>query len=185
MIGAMAIWPDRVYSWGTTGAERSRQYPCDLLLAEPDEAMYRAVDVEAPAATLFLWICQLRLAPYSYDRIDNFGRQSPRRLVPGIDRLEIGQEFMRIFELVTFEPGRSVTLAATRPRSARSVVSYVAEDRGPDRSRLLVKYSVSYGSRWAAVPMRLILPPGDLIMMRRQLLNLKHLAGRTGTAELG
>ena len=172
----MSLWPDRVYTWGTTAAERSQEYPCDLLLPEPDEALYRAVDVEAPPETLFLWLCQLRLAPYSYDRIDNFGRQSPERLVPGLDRLEPGQQFMGIFELVSFEPGRSITLETTKPRSVRSLVSYVAGDRGPGQSRLLVKYSVEYGSRLIATPMRLILPPGDLVMMRKQLLNLKKLA---------
>ncbi len=172
----MAIWPDRVYSWGTTEAERSWQYPCDLLLPDPDEQMHRGVDVEAPAATLFLWLCQLRLAPYSYDRIDNFGHQSPERLVPDLDRLEPGQEFMRIFELADFEPGRSITLVAKVPRSVKSVVTYVAEPCGPEDSRLLVKYSVGYGSAPLAALMRLVLPPGDLIMMRRQLLNLKRLA---------
>lgn len=176
MIGSMAIWPDRVHNWGTTETERSRTFPCDRLLPEPDQAMFRGVDVEAPAATLFLWLCQLRLAPYSYDRIDNFGRPSPQRLVPGLDKLEIGQEFMRIFELVDFEPGRSVTLESNKPSSVRSVVSYVVKDQGPDLSRLLVKYSVVYRSAWLATPMRLILPPGDLLMMRRQLLNLKRLA---------
>jgi len=179
MIGSMAIWPDRVHNWGTTEAERLRPFPCDRLLPEPGQVLYRGVDVEAPAATLFLWLCQLRLAPYSYDRIDNFGRRSPRRLVPGLDELEIAQEFMRIFELVDFEPGSSITLESNKPPSVRSVISYVAEDRGPDRSRLLVKYSVEYGLRWITAPMRLILPPGDLLMMRRQLLNLKQLAEAT------
>ena len=138
--------------------------------------MYRAVDVGAPSATLFLWLCQLRLAPYSYDRIDNFGRQSPERLVPGLDQLEPGQSFMRIFELASFEPGRSITLESAKPRGVRSVVSYLAQQRAPGRSRLLVKYSVGYDSAWIAAPFRLILPPGDLVMMRRQLLNLKRLA---------
>ncbi len=172
----MSLWPDRVYEWGTTEADRKRRYPCDLLLPEPDEEMYRAVDVEAPASVLFKWICQLRLAPYSYDRIDNFGRQSPGRLVPGLDQLETGQRFMRIFELVSFEPGRSITLETNKPRGVRSVVSYVAVAQGAERSRLVVKYSVGYGSGLVAAPMRLLLPPGDLVMMRRQLLNLKELA---------
>ena len=173
---AVTLWPERVYNWGTTVDERAHRYPCDLLLPEPDQRMFRAVDVKAPAGILFLWLCQLRLAPYSYDRIDNFGRQSPQRLVPGIDELERGQEFMRIFELVDFEPGRSVTIESNKPRGVRSVVSYVALSRGDERSRLIAKYSVGYSSTWLAVPMRLVLPPGDLLMMRRQLLNLKRLA---------
>ena len=188
-----SLWPDVVYNWGTSVEERSRTFPCDVLLPEPDEEMYRAVDVDAPRETLFRWLCQLRLAPYSYDRIDNFGRQSPQRLVPGIDELEAGQEFMRIFRLESFEPGYSITLRSKSKRPADSAITYVADElpsvgsptapvppSGPGAaqpcSRLLVKYSVSYFPPLIAGPMKLILPPGDLVMMRKQLLELKRLA---------
>ena len=172
----MSLWPKSVYNWGTSEAERARQYPCDLILADPDQEMYRAVDVDAPASKLFLWLCQLRLAPYSYDWIDNFGRQSPRRLVPGLDQLEAGQEFMRIFVLDSFEPGRSLTLRTKQPGLSLAAVTYLTESLPSQGSRLLVKFSVRYSSGAAAMPMRLVLPPGDLVMMRRQLLNLKRLA---------
>jgi hypothetical protein len=162
-------------------------------MPDPDEEMYRAVDVDAPRETLFLWLCQLRLAPYSYDRIDNFGRQSPQRLVPGIDELEAGQEFMRIFRLDSFEAGRSITLRSKSKRPFDSAVTYIAgelpyggsqmgpvrppePDLAPQRSRLLVKYNVAYASRPVAAAMKLVLPPGDLVMMRKQLLELKRLA---------
>jgi hypothetical protein len=146
------------------------------LLPEPDDELYRAVDVGAPAETLFRWLCQLRVAPYSYDWIDNLGRRSPQQLTPGLDQLEPGQRFMRIFELAIFEPGSSITLRTGRGRLASVVVSYLAEDRPPRGSRLLVKLSIEYGSGWIALPMRLVLAPGDLVMMRRQLLELKRLA---------
>ncbi len=170
------LWPERVYTWGTNEAERSRPYPCDELIPDPDEQMFRAVDVAAPPETLFLWLCQLRLAPYSYDWIDNFGRRSPRRLVPGLDRLEAGQEFMRIFTLDSFEPGRSITLRTRQPGLSLAAVTYLAGERPTHGSRLFVKFSVKYSSRAAALAMRLVLAPGDLVMMRRQLLNLKRLA---------
>jgi hypothetical protein len=175
----MSLWPNQIYTWGTSETERSKPYPCDSLLPDPDDEMYRAVDVEAPSETLFLWLCQLRLAPYSYDWIDNFGRRSPQRLVPGLDRLEPGQTFMRIFRLDSFEPGRSIVLTSDWPGVAQSVVTYMAEDRSPQTSRLLVKFRVVYGSRLFALPLRFGLAPGDLIMMRKQLLELKRLAEAT------
>jgi hypothetical protein len=184
MIARVAAWPELVHIWGTSEAERLRPYPCDEMLRDPDQVMFRAVDVEAPQGHVFRWLCQLRLAPYSYDWIDNFGRQSPRRLVPGLDELETGQTFMRIFELAGFEPGTSITLVSDTPRGVRSVVSYVAEPHGPAGSRLLVKYGVEYSRPRLAAPLRLVLPPGDLIMMRRQLLNLKRLA-EASLAETG
>ena len=58
--------------------------------------------------------------------------------------------------------------------------TYLAEPLSPSRSRLLVKMCVAYSARGLrGLPMRLLFPPGDLVMMRRQLLNLKALAERS------
>ena len=51
---------------------------------------------------------------FSYDWIDNFGRQSPRELVPGLERLAVGQRVMSIFRLVEFERDVHLTLATVR-----------------------------------------------------------------------
>ncbi|MBK5116642.1 MAG: hypothetical protein JJE23_06940, partial [Thermoleophilia bacterium] len=73
----MRLWPDVVRRWGSTSSERSQSYPCDTLLDDPDDALFRAVDIDARPATVFRWLCQLRVAPYSYDLLDNRGRRSP------------------------------------------------------------------------------------------------------------
>lgn len=174
-----SLWPSFVEEWGSTAAERAESYPCDRLLADPDVAMYRAVDVRAPADIAFRWLCQLRAAPYSYDRLDNRGRRSPQELTPGLDRLEVGQRLQTIFELVEFEPGRSLTMVSNGRLFGRVACAYLADPAGPGRSRLIVKISARYARGIHRPLMKLILPPGDLVMMRRQLLNLKGLAERT------
>lgn len=65
---------------------------------------------EPVAELVFLWLCQLRRAPYSYDWIDNFGRRSPREADPQLSELEVDQSVMTIFTLTGFEPGASLNL---------------------------------------------------------------------------
>jgi len=172
-------WRGVVRHWGTTPAERARRFPCDALLPDADSALYRGVDVHAPASLAFRWLCQLRVAPYSYDWIDNRGRRSPPELVPGLDALAPGQAVMRIFDLVSFEPDVHLTLRLRRPGLFPPLaVSYVVAPQGPDRCRILVKLALRHRAGLADRVARALLPAGDLIMMRRQLLNLAGLAGR-------
>ena len=55
-------------------------------------------------------------------------------------------------------------------------VSYLIVPLGPTRCRLLVKVRVQYPRGMLGRMMRVFLPWGDLIMMRRQLLRFKRLA---------
>jgi hypothetical protein len=168
------------HTWGSTPAERTMPFPCDRHLLDAEEAYFRAVDIEAPPMVVFRWLCQLKVAPYSYDWIDNFGRQSPRRLIPGLDELEVGQRFMAFFELVDFEPDRHLTLRVNFPGPAALfgalAVSYVVLPRAGSSSRLVVKLLVRYSRGPLGWAIRWLLPCGDLVMMRKQLLTLKDLA---------
>jgi hypothetical protein len=160
-------------------------FPCDRYLHESGEELFRAIDVEAPPAMLFRWLCQLRVAPYSYDWIDNLGRRSPRALTPGLEELAEGQRVMTIFELAEFEHDRQLTLRLRNPRLLRDLaVTYLVVPAAEQRSRLLVKMLVAYrGGRIGAFAAGTPLALGDLVMMRRQLLNLKQLAEQTAAAE--
>jgi hypothetical protein len=67
--------------WGVTDSEVLRSYPCDDFVVAPALQAWRGVRVEAPAEAVWPWVAQVRLAPYSYDWIDNRGHRSPRELV--------------------------------------------------------------------------------------------------------
>jgi hypothetical protein len=157
-------------TWGTTPDECAVPLPCDRHLPGAGSVMHRAIDIDAPPRTVFRWLCQLRVAPYSYDLIDNFGRRSPQRLTPGLEKLEVGQRFMTIFDLVEFEQNSQITLVVRRGRYAfgTAAVTYAVKRNGTSGSRLLVRVATRRRSR--------VLPWLDLVMMRRQLLNLKGLA---------
>jgi hypothetical protein len=52
--------------WGATDEEVARRYPSDGLM-RGGVAMTRAIGVEAPSELVWRWLCQMAVAPYSYD----------------------------------------------------------------------------------------------------------------------
>jgi hypothetical protein len=175
----MTFHDSPIYNWGATVAECARRQPCDRFLPNADHTLYRAVYINAAPAIAFRWLCQLRAAPYSYDWIDNRGRRSPRTLTPGLEQLAIGQRVMGVFRLVDFKPDRHLTILLDSSRAALflgEVAITYALSPARRQSRLLVKLLVRYPRGLVGTAMRYTLPAGDLIMMRKQLLTLKHLA---------
>jgi hypothetical protein len=171
-------WFSWVNTWGSTAEERAASYPCDELIDRSAVIAFRAVSVAAPQELVFRWLCQLRVAPYSYDWIDNIGHQSPRRLIDGLEQLEIGQRFMRIFHLASYEQGSSITLESRTELFGQVAGSYRVTPTETNRSRLVAKLMlVPPPGLWGQV-IRHLLPAGDLVMMRRQLLTLKSVAER-------
>jgi hypothetical protein len=167
-----------IRAWGTTQTELRRRLPCDDVVAEPDAVLDRAVDVHAPEALTWRWLCQLRVAPYSYDWIDNRGRRSPRSLTPGLEQLEVGQRFASVFTLVAFEPDRSITMLSSTRRFGECAMGYDVREQ-----RLHLRLVLHWPPRSPLRrPMSALLPAGDLVMARKQLLTLKRLAESSAEA---
>jgi hypothetical protein len=152
-------------------SERTASLPCDALLRRPGVRADRAVSIAAPPPVVFAWLCQLRVAPYSYDIVDNLGRRSPRQRNPELVRLEVGQRFMTLFALRSFVDGEQITL-----RAKGVAVTYRVRAEGAG-SRLHARVLFA-GPR----PIARVLELGDRIMMRKQLLTLKSLAEREAAA---
>jgi hypothetical protein len=156
--------------WGVTDDEVARAYPCDELAARPELRAWRGVTIEAPVADVWPWIFQIRLAPYSYDWIDNLGRRSPRRPVRLPDPRP-GDHFTTAFGCAH---GRVLSVDAGRQLTATIMggyMSFVLVPAGDGTTRLLLKV-IMQTAPWKAT----LLSVSDLIMARRQLLNLKELA---------
>jgi hypothetical protein len=159
-------------NWGASAQEQAMPLACDALAADASVRLHRAVSIDAPSSVVFRWLCQLKLAPYSYDLLDNFGRRSPRELIPGVERLEVGQRFMTIFKLASFTEPEHITL-----RSRRTTVTYATLTTSDQTTRLLAR--VLFDPPGGAVGSAFVgraLALGDLVMMRKQLLTLKSLA---------
>ena len=154
--------------WGVSDDEVTRHYPCDDLAPDPVLAAWRGVTVNAPPADVWPWITQIRSAPYSYDWIDNLGRRSPQSLI-GLPEPIAGEHFTtsanrRLGRILSVDPPHQLT-----GRIAGTFISYVLVPER-DHTRLLMKLAMKRG-RWLAP----LLSVGDLVMARRQLLNLKEL----------
>lgn len=143
--------------------------------------LIRATDVDADPATVFRWLAQLKVAPYSYDWIDNAGRRSPKRLTDGVGGFLVGEPVMTIFTVRSVEPNRHVELDLTTPL-AKAVygplrVTYRTVPLDDGRTRLVaeLQFTEPLSSRRDVVT-AWALAWGDLIMMRKQLLTLARLA---------
>lgn len=161
--------------WGVSEAETRRRYPCDEFVRDPTLEAWRGVSVDADPATVWARLRQVRLAPYSYDLIDNLGRRSPgeQRDLP---EPRLGDPFTRAFgrdqgRVVAVEPGEHLTATIMGAH-----LSYVVVPAG-ERTRLLLKV-VARTRPWLAPALSL----GDLVMARRQLLRLGSLAEADGRA---
>jgi hypothetical protein len=171
-------------NWGATGAERAAHYPCDELEFPHDEAYYRAVRIDAPQELVFRWLCQLRVAPYSYDWLDNFGRRSPPRLTPGLEALAPGQRVMIIFRIVSFDAGRSLTVRLSSRLGRLAMGDFAgtyAIEPADGGCRLIAKILVRYPRGTYGRLLRVLMPFADLIMFRKQLLTLRRYAERDAT----
>jgi len=138
---------------------------------------WRGVTVRTTPDGVWPWVTQIRLAPYSYDWIDNLGRRSPREL-RALSEPAAGQNFTTA---ATRPLGRILSVSPAEQLTARiagAVISYVLVPKG-EATRLLMKIVAARG-RWIA-PLLLV---GDLVMARRQLLNLKQLAEQSSATAL-
>jgi hypothetical protein len=156
--------------WGVHDDEVARHYPCDDFVTAPVLSAWRGVTVQGTPAALWPWVAQIRLGPYSYDWIDNLGRRSPQEL-HGLPEPEPGESFTSAFRGRPL--GRILSVSAQEQLTAwiaGAVMSYVLVPQA-GTTRLLLKIVLARG--------RLVAPlvsVGDLVMARRQLLNLKGLA---------
>ena len=155
--------------WGVTDREVARRFGCDDHVGAPTMEAWRGVTVHADPDVVWARVRQVRLAPYSYDLLDNLGRRSPREL-RDLPEPRVGDPFTRAFgrdqgRVVAVDPGRELTAVIMGAHMSYAVVP------GPAGTRLLLK--VVARTLLSLAP---ALAVGDLVMARKQLLTLKRLA---------
>jgi hypothetical protein len=142
----------------------------------------RAISIDAPPAIVFAWLCQLRVAPYSYDLLDNTGRRSPRMRSDELTDLAVGQPFVRIFdrtyvfELAAFAHNQHITL---QPRTGSAMSRFGAVSNTyavrPHANGTRLHVRVLFEGPWLLGQTLALV---NLVMMRKQLRVLKSLSQR-------
>jgi hypothetical protein len=167
--------------WGATPAERRAAMPGDELIARPHFAPTRAVTIDARPEAVWPWIVQMgygRAGWYSYDLLDNRGRQSALRIEPRWQGVRVGDAVpmsARVDERTAFRvhslvPGRCVVWA-----KPDSTWTWLLTPTAAGGTRLVTRVRARYtgAAGLLAAPLMEI---GDFPMMRRCLLGIKSRA---------
>jgi hypothetical protein len=169
-----------------TMEERRRPLPGDECIAAAADTLTHAVTIAAPPAAVWPWLIQMgagsRAGWYSYDFLDNGRRASAMRVVPELQRVEIGTVFPALpgvtegFLVLAFEPHRSLILTwPGRDGSPTVTWAFVLEPRPGNATRLIVRVRAGRGYRFHGLPAWISEPAIRLVhfvMERRQLLGI-------------
>ena len=171
--------------WGSTPEERASSVVGDDLCPNARIVATRCITIAAPPEEVFPWLRQMgfgRAGWYSYDWIDNLGRKSATTIDADLQALSAGDVLPggpADFDAVVVEPPRVLVmrLAQNGPVSRRMtfVLAYELRDC-PQGTRLVTRMRARIDAPGGRLVEKLLLAPGDGIMLRRQLLNVAQRA---------
>lgn len=172
--------------WGATPEEINGPLAGDHVVPNATLVATRSITLAASPETVFAWIQQMGFGKggwYSYDFIDNLGRTSAMRIFPEWQNLQPGDEVPGgpiSFYADTVEPHKALVLRLGQHSESRRRINFslAYELRQiPEGTRLVTRVRAHIDLPGGQLIERMLLGPGDGIMMRKQLLNL---AKRTG-----
>jgi hypothetical protein len=77
--------------------------------------LLRCIDIHANASDIFIWLKQLRIAPYSYDFIDNKCRKSPEYIIENLPPLKVNTHYLLAFHILEFEENSFIVCRFCEP----------------------------------------------------------------------
>lgn len=144
--------------------------------------LLRYIDIDADPASIFAWLKQLRVAPYSYDFIDNRCIKSPDYLIANLPALRIGSHYLLAFHIFAFEENSFIVCRFCVPINPPAslymnelLIEYRITGAG-DRSRLWCKVKGYFNNGISSKGFFFIFSAVNKIMMAKQLSNLRKLS---------
>ena len=168
--------------WGATDDEIKRSMPGDEIVGKPCFNATRAVTINAPAENIYPWVVQMgvnRAGWYSYDLLDNLGRQSAKVILLEHQNIKIG-------DLIPMSPDGKQGLWVKDFRATEWVLwwdkagnnswAWGIYSERDSCSRLVTRVRVKY--RWFSpvILFNLIIEFFDIWMIRKCMLGIKRRA---------
>ena len=150
----------------------------------------RHIDIDTRAHHVFTWLSQLRVAPYSYDYLDNRGRRSPYFIVKNLPPLRINTHCLLAFHVYAFEENAFLVCRFCEPINPPLdhfikglYIEYHLEERG-DMTHLWCKV-LGFVNRGIVSRTAFSMICGiNRIMMTRQLKVIKRLSERLAAGSI-
>jgi len=176
--------------WDATAEEIGRPLPFDDEVGEPTYVTNRAITVRARPEDLWPWIAQMGERPrggfYSYVTVERLLGMKVRnavRILPGLESLKPGEAIDRAGTMLVkaIEPNRVLVLGP--PPSADLGVTWAIAlfPSGDGSTRLLSRCRARLPRGPRGFLMSLVLNPGQFLMERKMLLELRRRGLRTAT----
>ena len=165
-VGCVLDARRRYLRWGATEQEFDQPLPGDDLVADPDLASTRAINVHTSTDQVWPWVAQLgqgRGGFYSYDSLENLvgcDIHSADHIVPEWQSVEVGDQ-VRLhpevpLQVAAIELGRSLVLRGgvqmgSVPPPYDFTWAFALRERPDGMTRLLVRERYAYTRRWAPI----------------------------------
>jgi hypothetical protein len=170
-------------TWGASGAEAGRPMPGDTTVEAPNCVATRAVTIDAPPEKVWPWLAQMgyrRGGFYSYDWIVRALKiqdgPSAVRILPEYQTIEAGMEIPMgsgpNWPVVIAEANSSLVFDI-RPAGAHLTWSWLLSPADEGKTRLILRIRGRLERPRSALSVRLLMDPGEYIMVHRMLGGIK------------
>src|SRR6266540_1404417 len=178
--------------WNATGEEVVRPLPLDDQVRQPTYVTNRAITVRAPAEQIWPWIAQMGELPrggfYSYMTIERLLKMkvvNADRILPEFQTPEVGAAIDRAGNMIVkaAEPNRVLVLGPPPMPDFDSTWAIALLPAEDGSTRLLSRCRARLPRGVKGRLMSLILDPGQFLMERKMLLEIKKRAEEHPLAE--
>jgi hypothetical protein len=144
--------------------------------------LLRCIEIRAHASDIFGWLKQLRIAPYSYDFLDNRFRKSPDYIIENLPPLKVNSHYLLAFHIFEFEENSFIVCRFCEPINPPVNLymkglffEYRIVEQGT-KTKLWCKIKGYFNTDISSKGFFFIFSVVNKIMMARQLKNIKRLS---------